>query len=113
MVLGSITLLGTAATASYDVVDLGASLAVRVAGELGVAIGIPAPNENSVGHAKVAPHAALLGGLTSSLPLGAGYDLQGFVGGGYGSSLNAEANGRRVASLGGGLLGISAGIRFP
>jgi hypothetical protein len=111
--LGTVTLVAIAGTASYDVLELGASVTVRVAGELGVAMGIPAPNESSVGHAKVAPHAALQGGLAASLPLGAGYDLQGFIGGGYGTSLNAEADGRRVASLGGGILSITAGVRFP
>jgi hypothetical protein len=111
--LGAATLVAIAGSASLDVVDLGTFVKARVAGELGAAIGSPSPNATAVGHTRAALHGALLGGLASALPVGDGYGLETFIGGGYASSLNANADGRRLGSLGGGLLAVEMGIQFP
>jgi hypothetical protein len=111
--LGAATLVAIAGSASFDVIELGAFVTARIAGEVGAAIGSPTPNATAVGHTRGAFHGALLGGFASVLPIGGSYEMETFIGGGYGSSLNAEADGRRLGSLGGAFLTIQMGLRLP
>ena len=112
-VLGAATLVAVSATASFDPVDLSGDLSLRISGELGAAFATGSPTPAAVGYTSAAVHAAMLGGVVAAFALGPSAELEGFVGGGYASSLDADADGRRVAGLSGGLLAASIAVRFP
>lgn len=71
-----------------------------------------ADGSNAVGHTHAAPHMAILGGIAQRTRLFSGCDLDLSVSGGYASSMNADAGGRRIAGLGGGLVSVEAAVRF-
>ncbi|HVW30466.1 MAG TPA: hypothetical protein VHC69_34150 [Polyangiaceae bacterium] len=110
--LGDATLLAFAANASADAIALSPATFVRVEAELGVALGVGTPSSLGEGHSHAGPHAALLGGLAQRAPLVGGYELELFVAGGYASSLDADAEGRRVVGFRGGLLSVSGSVLF-
>ena len=110
--LGTATLVEIAALASLDAFEFGEGTSIRVRGELGAAIAVGSPSGAAAGHTRAAVHAALLGGVAQVVPLTTGLELALFVGGGYASSLNADADGRRIAGLNGGFFETSAGVRL-
>src|SRR5262249_15002695 len=99
--LGAVTLFAMAVLASFDAVALTETTSLRVGGELGLDIAVGLPNPDADAHTLAAVHAALLGGIAQMVRLDERFGLRFFAGGGYASSLNADAAGRRVAGLDG------------
>jgi hypothetical protein len=110
--IGTATLFAIAAMASFDAIQATETTSFRVQSELGVAVAVGSPDAGADGRTATAVHAALSAGLQQIVRLHGGYDLLWLLGGGFASSLNAEANGQRIIGLGGGFVMIDGGMRF-
>src|SRR3954453_1567451 len=110
--MGTSSLFAISALASFDAFQATETTSFRVQSELGVAVAVGSPDAGAEGRTATAVHASLSAGLQQIAPLPGGYDLLWLIGGGFASSLNAEANGQRVVGLGGGFVMIGGGIRF-
>jgi hypothetical protein len=97
---------------SADIVAFGPNARLVVRGELGFvsASGDPAPT--AAGHSKSDVHAALAAGIAPSIALGAGLRLEGFLGGGFASSLTARAAGRDAGGFDGVFIEAGVGARL-
>jgi hypothetical protein len=111
--IGTVTLAVAAATVSLDAVDLGSGVRLRSGTELGVAIAGGSPGPSAKGRTVAAPHVALAAGAAWIVPVGSAWALEGFVGGGYASSLSTEVDGQRTLGLGGAFVTAVLGPRFP
>jgi hypothetical protein len=109
--LGDVTLFAIAATGSLDVFDIAAATFLRLNVELGAAFGFGSPEATALSHTKAAVHAGLLAGIVQIVPVSA-RELEVFAGGGYASSLDADADGHRVAGLTGGMVALDVAFRF-
>jgi hypothetical protein len=110
--LGTLTLLAFAGDVAFDAVAISSTTFVRVRGELGAAVGVGSPSRSALGHTHIAPNLALLAGIAQRTPLSSAIDLDLCISGGYASSLNADADGQRVAGLSGGFVSVEAAVRF-
>jgi hypothetical protein len=110
--LGTATLFAIAALASFDAFHVTETTSFRVLSELGVAVGIGSPAAEAEGRTVTAVHAAVSAALQQSVPLDGGYALVWLLGGGFASSLNADAAGQRIVGLGGGFVLAEGGVRF-
>ena len=111
--LGDATLFALFASPSFDVIDFGARTALRVTGELGLAAGNGSAIAPATGGAATSLHAGAAAGVTTTLPLGAGWAFDGNLSAGYASSLTLRASGSELIGLSGFFAGASAGVRMP
>lgn len=111
--LGAATLVGAAATVSFDAVELGPIFEIRALAELGVATASGSPTPGAAGHTATAPHVAAGAGVAAGVPLDAGWALEGFLGGGDAWSLTASVDGRRALGLDGWFGAAVVGVRLP
>jgi hypothetical protein len=110
--LGTATLFAIAALASFDAFHVTETTSFRVQSELGAAVADGDPAADAKGRTATAVHASLSAGLQQVAHLDGGVDLAWVLGGGFASSLNAEADGQRLVGLGGGFVMIAGGVRF-
>ena len=110
--LGTATLFAIAALASFEAFEVTETTSFRVQSELGVAIATGDPAADAKGRTATAVHASFAAGLQQLAHIDGGVDLAWIIGGGFASSLNAEADGQRLVGLGGGFVMIGGGIRF-
>ena len=110
--LGTATLFAIAALVSFEAFHVTKTTSFRVQSELGAAVAVGSPDAEATGRTAAAVHASLSAGLQQVAPLDGGVDLLWVLGGGFASSLNAEADGQRIVGMGGGFVMIDGGVRF-